>query len=155
MPRLLRRLLAVALPLALAACGSDAPTAPKPPLIEETTFAATLGVDLAAMTKTASGLYLRDLTVGTDTTVARPGRQATVSYAGSLTDGTKFDEGVFSFTLGANAVIAGFDEGVTGMHVGGKRQLVIPPALGYGARGQGPIPPNAILVFTVEVVGVK
>jgi peptidylprolyl isomerase len=154
MPRFLRRALALALPLALAAC-SDSPTAPRVPLIEETTFAPALGVDLAAMTKTASGLYLRDLTVGTDTTVARPGKAATVSYAGAFPDGRQFDAGSFSFTLGAHQVIGGFDEGVTGMHVGGRRQLVIPPALGYGAQGYGSIPPNAILVFTVEVTAVQ
>ncbi|MFL5578429.1 MAG: FKBP-type peptidyl-prolyl cis-trans isomerase [Gemmatimonadaceae bacterium] len=154
MPRFLR-LLAVAVPLILGACGSDNATAPEPPSIEGTTFAASLGVDLAAMTKTASGLYLRDLTVGTDTAVAAAGRTVTVSYVGAFPDGTQFDDGAFSFPLGAGKVIAGFDEGVTGMRVGGKRQLVIPPALAYGSQGYRGIPPNAILVFTVEVAGVQ
>ena len=91
---------------------------------------------------------------------ASPGSQVTVHYTGTLTDGTKFDSSVdrgtpFTFNLGAGEVIRGWDQGVAGMKVGGKRKLTIPPELGYGARGQGPIPPNATLIFDVELLDVK
>jgi FKBP-type peptidyl-prolyl cis-trans isomerase FkpA len=127
--------------------------------IESATFAPALNVDLTASTKTASGLYYRDLTVGTGPEVAT-GQQVSVHYGGWLPNGALFDENVvgqppLTFTPGAGGVIDGWEEGVVGMRVGGKRQLILPPALGYGAGGSGPIPPNAILVFTVEVVGVR
>jgi FKBP-type peptidyl-prolyl cis-trans isomerase FkpA len=121
-------------------------------------FAPALGVDLAAMTKTASGLAYRDVKVGTGP-VATAGHGVSVQYTGWLPDGTKFDSSrdrnaPFEFSLGAGQVIPGWDEGVAGMHVGGRRLLVIPPTLGYGAAGTGPIPPNATLVFDVELLGV-
>ena len=109
--------------------------------------------------KTSSGLEYWDIKVGTgDTAVA--GKPVRVHYTGWLTDGKKFDSSVdrgqpFVFPLGAGRVIKGWDEGVAGMKIGGKRQLRIPPDLGYGARGAGGvIPPNAILVFDVELVGI-
>jgi peptidylprolyl isomerase len=130
-----------------------------PVSIETTTFAPTLGVDLAASTRTATGLYYRDLTVGTGATVAA-GQLVSVRYTGWLANGTQFDSNVssgsaFEFTLGTGQVIPGFDQGVSGMRVGGRRQIIIPPALGYGAAGSGTIPGNAVIVFTVEVVGVR
>jgi FKBP-type peptidyl-prolyl cis-trans isomerase FkpA len=119
------------------------------------TYAPALGVNLAEATKLPSGVYIKDQVVGAGPAVAE-GQQIAVHYTGWLPDGTRFDgnEGgdPYSFRLGAHEVIPGWEQGVAGMHVGGKRQLIIPPALGYGAGGNGPIPPNAVLVFTVEVV---
>ena len=109
---------------------------------------------------TTSGLQYWDITLGTGA-AAVAGRPVRVHYTGWLTDGKKFDSSVdrgqpFVFTLGAGEVIKGWDEGVAGMKVGGKRQLKIPPALGYGARGAGGvIPPNATLIFDVELLGIN
>ena len=107
---------------------------------------------------TASGLIIEDLVVG-DGAEAAAGQHVTVHYTGWLTDGRKFDSSKdrndpFAFALGARHVIAGWDEGVQGMKIGGSRKLTIPPDLGYGARGAGGvIPPNATLVFEVELLG--
>jgi FKBP-type peptidyl-prolyl cis-trans isomerase len=108
----------------------------------------------------SSGLQIEDLQVGTGAE-AKAGQRVEVHYTGWLTDGKKFDSSVdrkkpFSFQLGAGQVIKGWDQGVAGMKVGGKRKLTIPPDLGYGARGAaGVIPPNATLVFEVELLGVR
>lgn len=139
--------------LTLAALATLFACAP-PPKIEETTFAASLGVDLAASTKLESGLYLRDKTVGTGAE-AKNGDALTMRYTGWLVDGTQFDSNQasgFKFTLGRGDVIAGWDQGCVGLKPGGTRQLIIPPALGYGESGVGPIPGNAILVFDVTLV---
>jgi FKBP-type peptidyl-prolyl cis-trans isomerase FkpA len=110
-------------------------------------------------TTTPSGLIIEDVTVG-EGEVAAAGQDVTVHYTGWLTDGKKFDSSKdrgdpFEFPLGGGRVIKGWDEGVQGMKVGGTRKLTIPPALGYGARGAGGvIPPNATLVFEVELLGV-
>jgi len=110
-------------------------------------------------TTTPSGLVIDEISVGQGA-VAAAGQKVTVHYTGWLTDGTKFDSSKdrndpFDFPLGAGRVIKGWDEGVAGMKVGGRRKLTIPPALGYGARGAGGvIPPNATLVFEVDLLGV-
>ena len=110
-------------------------------------------------TTTESGLLIEEIRVGSgDTAVS--GQFVSVHYTGWLTDGTKFDSSKdrdepFEFPLGQRTVIAGWDEGVQGMRVGGVRKLTIPPHLGYGARGAGGvIPPNATLVFKVELLDV-
>jgi len=111
-------------------------------------------------TKTASGLEYWDIKVGTGA-VAQTGQQVKVDYTGWLTTGKKFDSSVgtgrpFDFKLGAGNVIKGWDEGIVGMKVGGKRQLRIPPDLAYGEKGYpGAIPPNATLIFDVRLVDVK
>src|SRR5262249_12029524 len=104
------------------------------------------------------GLKYQDIKVG-DGALAESGKDVVVHYTGWLTNGTKFDSSVdrgqpFSFRLGASQVIRGWDEGVKGMRIGGKRKLTIPPDLGYGENGQGPIPPNSTLVFDVELLEV-
>jgi len=134
---------AVAAPMVLSAADGTAPakTSGKP-------------------TTTASGLKYWDLKKGTGA-VAKSGDAVKVHYTGWLTDGKKFDSSVdrgspFEFKLGAGLVIKGWDEGVAGMKVGGKRQLRIPPGLGYGEKGAGGvIPPNSELVFDVELLGVN
>ena len=108
---------------------------------------------------TASGLKYVDVAVGTGEE-AKKGQRVRVHYTGWLKDGTKFDSSVdrgqpFEFPLGAGRVIKGWDEGVAGMKVGGKRKLIIPPQLGYGDRGAGGvIPPGAELTFEVELLGI-
>lgn len=112
-------------------------------------------------TTTASGLRYTDLETGTGETVTGKGQTIIVHYTGWLEDGTKFDSSKdrnepFSFPLDCNFVIPGWDEGVKGMQVGGVRRLVVPPELGYGARGAGGvIPPNATLVFEVELLEIS
>ncbi len=109
---------------------------------------------------TESGLKYVDLVIGTGRP-AELGDTATVHYTGWLENGTQFDSSrdrnePFSFRVGAGHVIKGWDEGVQGMKVGGKRKLIIPPDLGYGARGAGHvIPPNATLTFEVELLGLR
>ena len=116
-----------------------------------------------AYTTTASGLQLEDIVVGSGDAAA-PGQHVSVHYTGWLYEndqtGLKFDSSKdrgepFDFPLGAGRVIRGWDEGVVGMKIGGTRRLIIPAALGYGARGAGGvIPPNATLLFEVELLGV-
>jgi peptidylprolyl isomerase/FKBP-type peptidyl-prolyl cis-trans isomerase FkpA len=111
-------------------------------------------------TQKANGLKIEDEVVGTGV-AAGTGDKVTVHYTGWLTDGTQFDSSVgktpFSFTLGAGKVIPGWDLGVAGMMVGGKRKLTIPPELGYGSQGAGggKIPPNATLVFEIEMLKIN
>ena len=112
-------------------------------------------------TTTDKGLSYTDLETGDGETVTGKGQTIIVHYTGWLEDGTKFDSSrdrndPFSFPLDCNFVIRGWDEGVKGMQVGGKRRLVVPPELGYGARGAGGvIPPNATLVFEIELLEIS
>ena len=114
---------------------------------------------MSTTTTTATGLIITEILTGQGDEAAA-GQNVTVHYTGWLVDGQKFDSSKdrdepFEFPLGAGRVIRGWDEGVAGMKVGGKRKLTIPPELGYGARGAGGvIPPNATLVFEVELLGV-
>ena len=120
-------------------------------------FAAALEVDLSTSERVANGLYYRDLIVG-EGSPARGGAEVTVRYAGALADGRVFTEPLeppATFKLGAGAVIAGWDRGLPGMRVGGRRQLIVAPALGYGARQTGAIPANSVLVFEVELLAVR
>jgi len=137
----------------LSSCHSKPPVAAST-TIESAAFAPALHVDLTASTKTGSGLYYRDLLVGDGPAVAS-GQQVSVRYVGWLPNGEKFDAGPYAFALGTGAVIRGWDEGLVGMRVGGSRQLIIPASLGYGSMGQGKIPPDAILVFNVDLIGVQ
>ncbi len=144
-----RHLLALPLLLLVACAPSGDPA--------DERFASELGVDLSTMEKRESGLYVQDVVVGTGAE-ALSGMELTVHYTGWLTDGTQFDssrsEGrtPMQFILGANSLIQGFEEGVQGMKVGGKRKLVLPSKLAYGVDGYGSIQPNAVLVFEVELL---
>jgi peptidylprolyl isomerase len=117
-------------------------------------------MEKSKVTTTASGLKYEDIKVGTGESPKR-GQRVTVHYTGTLKDGTKFDSSrdrnqPFTFNIGVGDVIKGWDEGVSTMKVGGKRKLMIPPALGYGANGAGNvIPPNADLNFDVELLEIQ
>lgn len=171
----MRRMIVGIVALGLVACGGDteeggdaepaeAPateeTAEPTPAPIATSYAAELGIDLESMEQAESGLRYEVQEEGTGE-VARLDDTVVVHYTGWLPDGTKFDSSrdrdePFSFLLGAGRVIPGWDEGVAGMKVGGKRKLVIPPDLGYGARGAGNvIPPDATLVFDIELLEVR
>lgn len=144
------------IPLALTSCLGVDSNGVTPATVETTTFAPSLGVDLAASTRTTNGAYVRDITVGTGAAVVS-GQQLNVRYTVWLSTGTLIETNVnatspFQFRLGAREVILGWDEGIPGMRVGGKRQLVLPPSLGYGPNNNGQIPGNSVLVFTVEII---
>ncbi len=102
-------------------------------------------------------LQIEDLSVGTGATVVT-GDVVTVNYTGTLLDGTQFDTSIgktpFTFRVGAGSVIPGFDQGMLGMKVGGKRRLTIPPGLAYGASGSGPIPPNSTIRFEIDLLSI-
>lgn len=133
---------------------------PKPSPFQEAPVSSAQPVPEPKIVTTPSGLQYQDYVEGTGPSPG-PGRTAVVHYTGWLTNGKKFDSSKdrgqpFSFPVGKGQVIKGWDEGVATMKVGGRRKLTIPPALGYGARGAGGlIPPNATLVFDVELLEVK
>jgi FKBP-type peptidyl-prolyl cis-trans isomerase FkpA len=137
---------------AVGACSDDdRPDWSDPTRID---FDPTLGVDLAAMTLRPSGLYVQDLVVG-EGPVAQATDRVLVAYTGWLPNGSVFDGRPLSnpIEFPLSGVIDGWQEGLQGMQPGGDRLLVIPPALAYGSRGNGPIPGNATLVFRVVLVG--
>ncbi|MEI6649923.1 MAG: FKBP-type peptidyl-prolyl cis-trans isomerase [Candidatus Moraniibacteriota bacterium] len=127
--------------------------------------AGTAGKDTTSSTNDtnamATELKIEKTAEGTGDQVTKKGDTITVNYTGTLTDGTKFDSSLnpgrtpFSFTVGAGQVIKGWDQGLLDMKVGEKRKLTIPASLGYGERGQGPIPANATLIFDVELLSIK
>jgi FKBP-type peptidyl-prolyl cis-trans isomerase FkpA len=127
-----------------------------------TTYAPNLGVDLQQMQRQESGLYIQELQQGTGEPL-RAGQTAVVHYTGWLPDGREFDSSrgpggsPFQLVVGRGDVIRGWDEGLQGMRPGGRRRLVLPPSLAYGVQGAGGgvIPPNATLVFDVELVEVR
>ena len=145
-------LVALTVVLALAACSDDSNPFQ---VIEETEFAASLGVDLAQMERLPSGVYVQDVALGEGAELVYDAT-FTMTYTGWLSDGTQFDTGTFTTTLEENpapgeGLISGFTQGILGMQPGGTRLLVIPPEEGYGDRQFGAIPPGSILVFRVTL----
>ena len=139
---------AAAMALGLAACG-DA-VGPDPTDVE---FAASLGIDLAQMRRTDTGLYIRDDALG----VGEPavtGDQVVVDFTGWLADGTEFDSGELTIPSLGSGLIDGFTEGVTGMKAEGTRTIVLPADQAYGSQGREGIPGNAVLVFEITVTSV-
>jgi peptidylprolyl isomerase len=158
-------------PVAFAACGGDGDDGSADTPTSAATTTTTGGSPSPAATATEgpitlknpittpSGLQYEDVVVGTGASPQKAGR-VTVHYTGTFLDGKKFDSSVdrdqpFTFVIGVGQVIKGWDEGVATMKVGGKRNLIIPAALAYGSRGQGPIPPNTDLYFEVELISVQ
>ena len=151
---MMRTVMAGAIVVGLAACGGSG-------MADSNGLAPELGVDLSAMERTESGLYLETVEPGDGPTVRR-GQTVVVHYTGWLADGTQFDSSrdrgqPLTIPIGLGQVIPGWDQGIVGMRVGETRRLVIPPELGYGDAGAGGglIPPDATLVFEVELLGVQ
>ncbi len=155
------RSVAVALLIAITGCasGGKGTSAPAAATLENTPFNPTLEVDFSKMTRLPSGMYYKDLEIGRGPVVL-PRNEVRVHYTGWLSNGTRFDQNKESdepiaILLGRGAAIQGWDNGVPGMRVGGRRQLVIPPSLGYGSNRRGAIPADAVLVFVLTVVSAK
>lgn len=156
-----RSALGVVFAVIFTACGGDKSTT-EPDLggtdPATTVYAASLGVNISAMTKLSKALYIQDVVTGTGA-VATSGHFISVTYTGWLVNGTQFDSNVgkdtLNFPLGTGYVIAGWDQGLVGMRVGGKRRLVIGSALGYGTQAHGAIPSNSTLVFDVQLISVQ
>ena len=152
-------LLAVVAAMA-AGCGDSSTAPPELGGSDPATqvYAASLGVNLSAMTKLSKALYIQDLVTGTGA-VATKDHFVTVTYTGWLANGTQFDSNVgktaSSFLLSSGSVIDGWVQGIPGMRVGGKRRLIIGSALGYGTQPFGSIPSNSTLVFDVQLVSVQ
>lgn len=120
---------------------------------ETVAYTSSLGVNLSEMTRASSGYYYQDKVVGVGEMAARD-ETAAIRYTGWLPNGRRFDAGQINAPLNGESLIEGFNDGVIGMRVGGRRLLVIPPELGYRNSGQGIIPPGAVLVFDVELLAV-
>jgi FKBP-type peptidyl-prolyl cis-trans isomerase FkpA len=152
-----RTALLARLTCATALLSTCASTGAVPP--EATSYAPSLRVDLSAMQRLPSGIYIRDVRAGQGA-AARPGDRVAVHYVGWLPDGTQV-EGLappsdpLVFRLGERAVIRGWDIGVDGMRPGGQRMLVVPAHLGYGARQVDNVPPDSVLIFLIELVGIR
>ena len=134
------------------------PETPTPVIINQQNQASS-DANMGNLITTADGLQMEDLIVGTGQE-AKSGDTVTVNYLGTLENGTKFDSSYdrnqpFTTQIGVGQVIKGWDEGIVGMKVGGKRKLIIPPSLGYGSQDMGSIPPNSTLIFEVELLQVK
>lgn len=136
---------AVAAVLSAAACSDSSFQ-----VIEELEFAASLNIDLSAMEMLSSGVYIQDIEVGDGETVEADS-EVMLTYVGSLADGTQFGSGQFSFLMGRRQVIVGFEQGVLGMRERGRRRVIIPPDLGYGAQDQNAIPAGSVLIFDITV----
>ncbi len=132
MKRFLAAVAAFALVAGIAACGTDSGTGPDG----------------------TGTLVVQDLTVGTGATAA-DGDTLNVRYVGTLDNGSQFEAGTFSFRLGSGQVIAGWDQGLVGMKVGGKRRLIIPPGLAYGSVQYGTIPANSTLHFDIDLISIN
>ena len=155
----MHRWMKIAAAVTLTACASGGTAAPVSRPMESINFSSALDVNLGRMTKTASGLYYRDLETGTGSLI-KGKEDVKVFYTGWLTNGVQFDSNKDSdqpitIPLGRGRAIKGWDEGLIGMRVGGRRQLVIPPELGYGSSRAGAIPPDAVLVFEIRIVSAK
>jgi FKBP-type peptidyl-prolyl cis-trans isomerase len=164
--------LALALALVVASCGGQPDAPPRddgtvglePPedlSQADTAFSLAFAIELPNFERRPSGLYVREVEGGRAGAVVRPGNTVAVRYAGYLANGREFDGSarngrLLRFVVGQHRVIDGLEEGVTGMHVHGRRRLVIPPSLGYGKAGRpGMVPSRSTLVFDVEVVEVR
>ncbi len=145
--------------LIAAGCTDVEITGPEAPTIDEIEFAAELGINLGRMEERASGLWVQDLKEGDGTEEVVGGDLVYVYYTGWLPDATVIDSRQsgepFSFEVGTSNVIPAWHEGLRGMKVGGVRRLVVPPHLAYGSRGAGNVPPNAWLVFEIELVEIQ
>jgi FKBP-type peptidyl-prolyl cis-trans isomerase len=135
------------------ACASAAGPPPDPALL---TYAPETGVDLSRMEQTSSGLYIEEIQEGVGKTAVR-GDRVRIHFISWLPDGTLVDSTLagdaYQFELGSDEVIRGWNQGVVGMRVGGRRRLLIRPGLAYGARGRSPrVPPNAVLIFEIQLL---
>lgn len=151
------RLRFLALPVILAAVAACTPSEPAGPTYPATqSYAASLGVDIATMTRVDTNLYYKDLVVGTGT-VATGGKLVTITYSGYLVDGSLFENGTIGpYALDDDNFIYGWVRGIEGMKVGGKRKLAIGSNYAYGSHGKGTkIPANATLVFDIELKAVQ
>ena len=149
----------VVLSISLAGCASGGGAPPATRSMESIPFASALDVNLARMTKTPAGVYYRDIEEGTGP-IVRGKEDLKVHYTGWLSNGVKFDSNTndqqpLTVPLGRGRVIKGWDDGLVGMRVGGRRQLVIPPELGYGSNRSDVIPADAVLVFEIRVISAK
>ncbi len=130
------------------------PPLPPDTIPEMLDYAADLSVNIAEMRKSPDGFLWEDLSPG-DSLEAVPGSEVDLQYAGWLPDGSPVDSGLVTFTVGAEEALPGLDRGVIGMKAGGRRRLVLPPGLGYGAEGREGIPPNAVLVYQLLLLAVR